>query len=410
MVNGLHALAAKTRSLTLTAAVLLALCAVAGRPMAADRLRQVPPPAGAGSGMYALASGDGDATYLSWLEPQPGNVHALKFAVWRNDAWSPAREIARSDNWFINWADHPSVVPLPNGALVAHWLANNGGREGNYGYGFRIALSTDQGTSWREVYAGGTDNLHGYSGFVTLMPTADGFTAVYLGPPGKKTAATEADHTMTLSAIRFDARGRVLGEDVVDGGTCSCCSTSMVMTAAGPLAAYRDRAPGEIRDISVSHLQRGGWTEPHSVQPDGWAINACPTNGPSLAARGSQVAVAWFTAAANRPTMKFAFSTDAGLTFKTAGVIDAAKPVGWPATVLLDDGSAAVSWLANVGGGGEIRVRRIRPDGRLGTPVTVAEVTAGRSTGIPQMVRTSAGLLLAWRTDRVQAAVVPVPD
>lgn len=395
------------------AAAAVAISLVAGlvvRAAANGDTRTLTVPAAIGSGMYSLASAADGTAYLSWLEPQPGNLQALKFATFRNGAWSPAREVARSDNWFVNWADHPSVVPLSNGSLVAHWLPNNGGKEGNYGYGFRIALSTDQGTPWREVYAGGTDNLHGYSGFVTLLPSGDGFTAVYLGPPKQKTADTEADHTMTLSAIRFDARGRVVGEDVVDGGTCSCCSTSMVMTAAGPLAAYRDRAPGEIRDISVSHLQKGGWTEPHSVQRDGWAINACPTNGPSLAARGANVAVSWFTAAANRPIVKFAFSADAGVTFKTAGVIDAAKPVGWPATVLLDDGSAVVSWLATTGGGsGEIRLRRVWSDGRVGEPVVVTTAAAGRSTGIPQMVRAGDGLLLAWRTDRVQAALVPIP-
>ena len=167
---------------------------------------------------------------------------------------------------------------------------------------------------------------------------------------------------------------------------------------------------GEIRDISVVRLEQGKWTALTTAHNDGWHINACPTNGPSLAASGSRVAMSWFTGAGNVPRVKAAFSTNAGDRFTAPVIVDLGRPVGWPATVLLDDGSAVVSWLESKGEGrGDLLVRRVAPDGRLGAPTLVAQSSSGRSTGIPQMLRVRDRLLLAWRTDRVQTALVPVP-
>lgn len=401
----------RTALLTMAAAVLAAGGWFAGLRAEGDALpTPLVTPTAAGSGMYGLSSGPDGTPYLSWLEPIAAG-HALKFARLDAGRWSEAREIAHSDNWFVNWADHPTLAVLSNGSLVAHWLANNGEKKGSYGYGFRIALSNDGGRRWHEVYAGGTENLIGYSGFVSLQPSAAGFEAVFLGPPKPVAAGEDPEHVMTLGALRFDPDGRLQATAVADANTCSCCSTSIVQTSRGPLAAYRDRAAGEIRDISVVRLEKGRWSEPRTIANDGWRINACPTNGPSLAARDSRVAVSWFTGAGGVPRVKAAFSTDAGDTFSAPTIIDLGRPVGWPATVILDDGSAAVSWLESKGDGkGDLLVRRVSPNGRLGAPVRVAESSSGRSTGIPQMVRVRDRLLLAWRTDRVQTALVSIPN
>lgn len=401
-----------TRKLSILGAAAL-VAAVAFTSLAATTSPQaqlVLPPAASGSGMYGLSAAPDGKPYLSWLEPLATGGHALKFSTLEGAAWSEAREIAHSDNWFVNWADHPTLAVLSNGSLVAHWLANNGDKKGGYGYGFRIALSNDGGRRWHEVHAGGTDNKEGYSGFVSLLPTPSGFDAIFLGPPQPVVASSDPEHTMTLSTLRFDMNGTLLGSVVADANTCSCCSTSFVQTARGPLAAYRDRTDGEIRDISVVRLQDGKWTAPKTVHTDGWHINACPTNGPAMAASGSRVAMAWFTGAGNVPRVKAAFSSDAGDRFTSPVFIDLGRPVGWPATALLDDGSAVVSWLESRGEGrGDLLIRRVAPDGRLGAPTLVAQSSSGRSTGIPQMLRVRDRLLLAWRTDRVQTALVPVP-
>lgn len=369
--------------------------------------------------MYALANGADGQVYLSWIDPLPDKHHALRFSRLENGAWTPARTIATGNNWFVNWADHPSIAAMADGTLLAHWLVNNPGKAGAYGYGIRIARSIDRGDSWQEIFKAGLDNGTDYSGFVSILTDPTGFSAVYLTPvagsrpvpPSEAGAGQhEAEHVKTLSIARFAPNAALQSDTVVDPDVCTCCNTSIVQTSDGPIAAYRDHQEGEIRDISVVRYRNGAWTEPATVYPDRWTINACPTNGPVLAASERRVAIAWFTAAGDVGRVRLAFSSDAGARFSTPVVIDGGKPIGWPAVVMLEDGSAAVSWLESLtGGNGEVRLRRVWPDGRLGTPVIVSSAKAGRSTGIPQLARSGDHLVVAWRSDRVVTALVPVP-
>ena len=214
---------------------------------------------------------------------------------------------------------------------------------------------------------------------------------------------------MGLAAVSFGPSGSVRTQKVVDTDVCSCCSTDIGFTAKGPVAVYRDHLPGEIRDISIVRRVHGVWTEPVPVHRDGWRIPGCPTNGPALSARGSRVAVAWFTAAGDTPRLKVAVSEDSGATFGDPIVIDEGRPVGWPDLEMLEDGTALVSWLERRGEGvGEILVRRIGTDRRPGPAISVARASSGRATGMPHMVRVGDRLLLAWRNERVLTATVPI--
>ncbi len=208
--------------------------------------------------------------------------------------------------------------------------------------------------------------------------------------------------------VSFGRDGLPVRRQVVDTNACSCCSTDMATTSAGPIAVYRDRDAGEVRDISIVRLVNGAWTTPRPVHRDGWVIKGCPTNGPAVAAVGTRVAVAWFTGAADRPLVRAAFSTDAGATFSSPVRVDDGNPVGWPDVVMLKDGRTFVSWLERTGGGnGELRVRQIAA-GAVGASRAVAEAAAGRTTGIPMMVSTPQGLLVAWRRETVRTALVNV--
>lgn len=375
-------------------------------------VRPIDVPSGAGSGMYSLAAAPDGVAHLSWVEPE-GAGHVLKFSRLEAGAWSTPRVVSRGEHWFVNWADRPSVVPLTDGGLAAHWLERTRSASNKYGYGLRIVHSSDRGATWRQVFEAGMDNASDYSGFVSFLPTAKGFLAAYLTPmkeehPSGAKVTHDAGHVKMLALARFGADGRLLADDVLDRDTCTCCTTAIAETSDGPLVAYRDHQAA-IRDISVVRQRAGRWTEPQSVHRDGWEINGCPTNGPALAADGKRVAAAWFTAAKDEPRVKVAFSADAGASFQSPIVIDGGNPVGWTGVVLLEDGSAVVSWLESLPDGrGEIRLRRVSPSGRLSAPLTVASSKAGRTTGMPQLVRAGDTLVVAWRTERVQSAVVPL--
>jgi hypothetical protein len=127
-------------------------------------------------------------------------------------------------------------------------------------------------------------------------------------------------------------------------------------------------------------------------------INGCPVNGPAVAADGSKVAVAWFTAAGDKPTVKAVLSADSGASFGSPVVIGDARPLGRVDVAMMDDGAALVSWLEQgENGAATVRLRRAAADGSLGPVATLAPTTGARSSGFPRMVRSGARVVLAWR-------------
>ncbi len=75
----------------------------------------------------------------------------------------------------------------------------------------------------------------------------------------------------------------------------------------------------------------------------------------------------------------------------------------------MEDGSAIVSWLERRGEGqGEVLVRRVSAGRAPGVPVVITKAVSGRATGVPHMVRLGDRMLVAWRTERVQTAAVPI--
>ena len=370
-------------------------------------------PAGASSQAYSLSTGADGKAYLIWIEPAAGGHHALKFSRHDGQAWSAPREISRGDNWFVNWADHPSLTAMSDGSLLAHWLVNTGRKQGSYGYGIRVARSTDQGATWSTIFEDGMRNVSDYAGFLTFAPGGHGVDAIYLTPlkpdDGSEAHGSEHEAIKTLATVSFNPDGSVGTQKVVDTDVCSCCMTDIALTTAGPVAVYRDHRPGDIRDISIVRRVNGAWTEPAPVARDGWMIPGCPTNGPAIAARGSRVAVAWFTAAGDTPRLKVAFSGDGGASFAAPIVVDEGRPVGWPDLVMLEDGSVLVSWLERRGEGvGEVLIRRVSNGPPPGPPLVVARSVSGRATGVPHLVRAGDRVLVAWRKDRVLTASVPI--
>lgn len=376
----------------------------------ATAVTDIPVPAGSDAGIYSMAADGRGGALLSWLESS-ANGRILRFSSLVRGEWTSPTTIAEGRHLFSNWADHPSIAAQPDGTLVAQWPVINDGPQppGSYNNSMRIAMSSDRGRSWKEVFADGLDNVHSYTGFVTLLPATGGTRAVYLSPP-RPISHDPADHQMTLSHVALDARGRRLASGVVDGDTCSCCPTTIGITAAGPIAAYRDHEPGEVRDIAVVRFVNGAWTSPRPVHRDGWVINGCPTNGPALVTNGARVAVTWFTAAKNRPAVHVAFSADSGQTFAAPIEVDGAQAVGRPAIVMLADGAAVVAWLASTGEGrGELRVRRITAAGEKSPILVAGSASPGRLSGMPQLVQVEDSLIAAWRTDRLQTVRLMIP-
>lgn len=404
-------------ALPLALAAAAAGLACDGEVRAAERTRSVipqqrfealPSPAAAGSAEPNLSVDPAGRVHLSWLEPSRDSGHALRFAVLQGRAWSTARTVAESRRFFVNWADFPSVVPLSGGRLAAHWLERTS--SGKYSYEVRVAQSADGGRTWGRPIAPHRDASPSEHGFVTLWSMGDGVGAVWLD--GRKYARIPvqeeayAKEMMLLSTV-ISPNGTRAEERRIDERTCDCCQTSVALTARGPLIAYRDRTTSEIRDIYVSRFERSYWTPPKAVHADGWKVDFCPVNGPFVVARGQRAAVAWFTAARDTSKVLVAFSNDAGDSFGPPIRVDGGSPGGRVGAVLAPDGGVLVSWIERTGSDGraEVRVRRVRANGSLEAPITVASSSAARASGFPRMVLAGDTVVIAWTEPGTRSAV-----
>jgi len=374
-------------------------------------IQRVESPAGPASAQpFLTASSRG--VVLSWFENVQGQS-ILKFASRTAGGWSASRKIASGEDFFLNWADVPSVVRLTNGTLVAHWLRRNSPR--GAGYDVELATSSDDGQNWSKPISPHHDGTKTQHGFVSLfeMPGATPLGLVWLDGRLTTPAADPDDDAvgeMTLRSARYDASWQQQADDGVDLRVCDCCPTSAASTSDGVVVAYRNRSADEIRDIYVTRLVNGKWSEPAVVHNDGWKIDGCPVNGPAVSANGKDVVVAWFAAPQDQGHSFVAFSQDSGGTFGQPIRVDDEGSFGRMAVAMMPDSSAVVSWIELASGQAAFKIRRIGRDGSRSAAATVVDVGARRGTSYPRMVRSERELILTWTGDesRVETAVVAI--
>ncbi len=360
-------------------------------------VREVAAPAAPGSAEPCVEAGADGRAYLSWVEPAGEGRHALRFSVWEGTSWSVPQTAADGSDWFVNWADFPSVTALDDGTLAAHWLRKTG--EGSYAYGVKLSFSHNEGRTWSEALTPHDDSPTEH-GFVSKVALPGGkMAAVWLD--GRETGGGNEGHAgpMTLRAAFVGADGRVEREDRIDARVCDCCQTSAVRLEDGTLVvAYRDRSEDEIRDIAVLRFDGERWSEPVVVHDDRWQISGCPVNGPAIAADGDRVAVAWYTAAGSPPAPKvrIAFSRDGGRSFAASIDVNAGRPEGRVDVVFLMDGVALVTWIDDVEGSAQLLARRVDVNGSAGPHVRIASASAARAGGFPRMASLGSVALVAW--------------
>src|SRR5687768_14875582 len=101
-------------------------------------------PAGPNSSEPTLTTTSG-GVILSWIE-RVGTTTHLKFADRMGSGWTPALTAASGDDWFLSYADVPSVIRLSDGTLVAQWLKLT--HELFESYDLMMPYSRDNGRTW----------------------------------------------------------------------------------------------------------------------------------------------------------------------------------------------------------------------------------------------------------------------
>jgi hypothetical protein len=332
---------------------------------------------------------------LSWVA-RAGTKAELKFAERASSGWSAPATVAAGDKWFLSYADPPTVLRRPDGSLVSNWLlSTNPIYEGS---DLELSYSKDNGKTWARPFTphhDGTQQQHAFPSFFELP--GGGLGVVWLdGRDVQPSDANPEGGPMALRYAAYDAQWKRTAEGVVDSKACECCSTTAALTSDGVVVAFRDRSDKEVRDIAVSRLENGKWTEPVRVHDDNWEVFACPVNGPMVNAKGRDAVVAWFTAKEDKGQAWAAFSNDAGRTWGQPIRLDDGESLGRVGVEFLDDGSAVASWVESANNRGQFKLRRIQPSGARSDAVGVSSASARLAMDSPRMARHGQELLFAW--------------
>lgn len=360
-----------------------------------------------------VADPERDRFVLSWQSRDADGCAALHVATLsRTGERGPIRHVSHGCDWFVNWADFPSVAIADNGDWLTFWLQKSG--EGTYAYDIRLVRSRDEGRTWSAPITPHRDRTETEHGFVSLLPVGgDRVLVVWLD--GRNTAKPEvtvgdgpdshgghgsggghighAEAAMTLRSAIVDRRMRLSDEHEVDPDVCSCCPTDLVAGAEGPTVVYRDRTAAEIRDIHHARWDGTRWTASATIHPDNWKIAACPVNGPAAAVDGGGIAVVWPTFDVDRLSVR---ARRLGASAPPVLLEDSKAALGRPDIAPWAGGFLA-TWIGEDPNAQPV-LRLARLDSELAPQdlTDVAVLPPGRGTGMPRLAALPGVALLLW--------------
>lgn len=361
-------------------------------------------PAESGSRYPNFYKDDSGRLYISWITNIEEDIFALQYSSYKDGLWTEPRTVKIDMDFFVNWADFPSVVGIDGTELAAHRLKKVEG--GTYAYNVELFFFDESdGGEWGDPITPHEDGTATEHGFVSLEPiNSEKVLAVWLD--GRETADRADDEysdttkSMTIRSAEVSSSGEITNKRVIDSTVCDCCQTDLTKTEDGYVVVYRGRGGNEIRDIKIARYstETGTWSEPVTVHDDNWQIMACPVNGPRVVANGNNVAVAWYTGEGDNPRVSVAKSTDGGQTFGEPILINENdyRVLGRTDLAISDEGTIYVSWMQEFEGRGYVMKREIYPDNTLSDPQTVGITDASRSSGFPRIALSDDSLIFAW--------------
>ncbi len=366
-----------------------------------------------GASLPYLTTDAAEKTILSYVVATDSSA-ALYFTTFGDKTWTEPLKVAEDTNWFVNWADFPSVISWGDGKMAAHWLEKNWPEGTNYQV--KISRSQDFGTTWSAPHTLHSDEEPREHGFVSLVPFPSGrmFASWLDGrkyPPASELSSHDLANEMTLMGGYVAVDGSIEGEEVLDDRVCDCCQTSSVLSDHGLITFYRDRSEDEIRDVAEVRWTEEGWTEPSMMGDDQWEISGCPVNGPQSDAIDEQVAVVWFTAADEAPKVQLSLSGDAGEHPSLPIKVSHKSTIGRADVVLIDKEYVATSWIELEEQVGILKVAIFTIDGQRLEEWDITEISTERKTGFPQLTSNGKSLIIAWTTDDgINTSVIELTD
>jgi hypothetical protein len=239
--------------------------------------------------------------------------------------------------------------------------------------------------------------------------------------PRPAEAAGAHNHRTPMRQDLFQAVWRADGthdEARVATNVCFCCKTAVGTGPDGSVyVAWRHIYAPNLRDIGVARSVDGGRTfsAPVRVSEDGWAIDGCPDDGPSIGidARGV-VHVVWPTLVpgGGGKGIFYSYSLDGGRSFAPRLRLDEGLGGAAHPQMAVAGGRVVVVWDQGGVGARRVSLREIVGDPqaaawspRMGAATTLSNEAAAV---YPAVAATAAGTVVAWTEESAAGSVIRV--
>lgn len=354
------------------------------------------------SGESSLFVDENGEVYLSWIDLVDDTLSMLKYAKLEDGEFRSPQLIAKGSDWFVNWADFPSLTKFPkSNKLLAHWLQKS--NVGTYDYDIRVSSSNVNKNIWSRSQILHDDGVAAEHGFASIVPFRQKLLAVWLD--GRNMVKEEImdkeghDHghgagAMTLRSALIDLDNSVSRRIELDSEVCECCQTDVAVTEDGPIVVYRNKSIDNIRDIYYTRAIGEDWTIPKPIFEDNWKISGCPVNGPRVDTYKNQVAIAWYSGADQK--IKTVFSEDNGNTFSDTLIINQSETIGRVDVSYVGDKDFVISYMDAEDDEAKIKLCHINHDIGINRRIILGETSASRGSGFPRLGNTEDGIYVSY--------------
>lgn len=245
-----------------------------------------------------LTSDEKNNPVISWVEIDSSKNKFFYFANWEeaNNKFSTPITIPITENTSIHEEGMPKIAIKGDGTIFAVYETSTPSPNSKWGISDILFIqSFDKGKRWTAPKS------------VSTIRTAEtscsfsGISRLSDGEIGIAWLDTNKDPEKKGRPVLF---AKTLGKDkistpvVIESEACQCCRVSITSSAKGQISiAFRDLLPGSIRDISMSFSSDNGkiFHRITDFSKDGWMVDGCPHNGPSIAMNNDKNYTAWFS-------------------------------------------------------------------------------------------------------------------
>jgi hypothetical protein len=370
----------------------------------------------------------GDFVAVAWSASVEGGATDLFVAASEDGGRSffpPVRVNDVPDDVNV-YGEQPPRVALGSGTpppLYVTWTSADREKELSF---LRFARSLDGGKAFERAATLHPPDLAGSRGWHSLAVSPSGQVHSLWLDARPRGAGSIFDRILPTVRAHDHGAGMGLYHLAWDGGApprarrlfepvCECCKTAMAAGSDGSVyAAWRHIYDDNYRDIAFAVSRDGaGFGNAVRVNEDGWQINGCPDDGPSMVVDGSnRVHLIWPTLVHEKTDMGiFHASTGDGISFSKRSPLPGAGGMdpSHPQLALDGSGRLAAVWDEMIEKKRRVVMTRAVPtDGApsWSEPELLDEGAEGTSATYPVVAASGTGVIVAWTSQTGGESVI----